>query len=515
MTIGTVSIHDIAGTPLHQLPALVVAGGWIALPKSYCIGGYEWTFRFGARAEWNVESGVLQDDDDIGLWQIRDFNGPPGPGLNRFDGDQPLEWVALQTPDHPQAVQIGEIAEQGRWIRFRLPQSLSQPGVFMQADRVVGWTFGPPLTGGYLWTGENSRNLTAEFRIDDFYRLTFANSREEEFSLALGRGEVGDLERLKALANGFHLEPKLASSETPEHLRKTSIIARMQSLIRVLEQKGYWQQIADNFDSRILSAAADVPLTEAVTRATLAAYGFEAAIQLIEAVNDEPAGEAGRDRSHLAQVHIRLYRQWLQSLVASEDYDRAWQVFHATGPSVLQDPEIQLFGVKLALAGGDWLEAQRLLALHQYPSSLQETVTNLENQIAELKSLEGRIVVRFTPGAQSVPVTAVLNGTASQPFIIDTGATVTTIPSSSFESLGIKLTTKNRQRSIYTPGGTVRAREVTIATIELGGWVEKNVTALVVDLPAQPGLGLLGMNYLNRFRMNLNHQKGLLALDPR
>jgi clan AA aspartic protease (TIGR02281 family) len=515
LIIGTVSIQDIAGSTLLQRPALVVAGGWIALPKIFCIGGFKWDFKYGARSEWDVEEGVLQDEEPIGLWQIRDFNGPAGPGLYRFDGNQPLEWVALQTPDRPQVVEIGEIAEQGRWVRFPLPKNFSQPGVFMQADRVVGWTFGPPLTDGYLWKGEDSRNLIAEFRIDDFYRLTFGNSREEEFSLALGRAEYGDLERLRALANGFHVDAKLAAADTPEHLRKESIIKHMQSLIQALAKEEDPQQIADSFDSRILSAAADDSLTEAVIQATLAAYGFEAAIQLVEAVDDELQGAPGIDRSALAKAHINLYRQWLQSLMEDEDYDRAFQVFQAADPSVLQDPQIHLIGVKLALAGSDWLEAQRLLASREYPASLRETVINLENQIAELKSQEGRIVVRFTPGSRSVPVTALLNGTANQQFIIDTGATLTTIPTSAVESMGIELSIRNRQRSISTASGRIQAREVIIASLDVNGWVEHNVTALVVDIPAQPGVGLLGLNYLKRFRMNLNHKRGLLALDPR
>jgi predicted aspartyl protease len=49
----------------------------------------------------------------------------------------------------------------------------------------------------------------------------------------------------------------------------------------------------------------------------------------------------------------------------------------------------------------------------------------------------------------------------------------------------------------------------------LEGYETRNVKALVLDLPNQPGVGLLGLNYLRRFRMDLSTDEGLLALTPR
>jgi hypothetical protein len=36
-----------------------------------------------------------------------------------------------------------------------------------------------------------------------------------------------------------------------------------------------------------------------------------------------------------------------------------------------------------------------------------------------------------------------------------------------------------------------------------------------MDLPNQPDLGLLGLNYLRRFRMDLNTEDGMLLLAPK
>jgi predicted aspartyl protease len=57
--------------------------------------------------------------------------------------------------------------------------------------------------------------------------------------------------------------------------------------------------------------------------------------------------------------------------------------------------------------------------------------------------------------------------------------------------------------------------EVVLDSITLEGYETYNVRALVMDIPNQPGLGLLGLNYLRQFRMDLNTDDGLLMLAPR
>ena len=68
---------------------------------------------------------------------------------------------------------------------------------------------------------------------------------------------------------------------------------------------------------------------------------------------------------------------------------------------------------------------------------------------------------------------------------------------------------------ISTVGGPVKAGEVIIDAIEIDGWVEYDVRAFVVDIPGRPKLGLLGLNYLGRFQMDLKPEEGTLMLSPR
>jgi clan AA aspartic protease (TIGR02281 family) len=139
----------------------------------------------------------------------------------------------------------------------------------------------------------------------------------------------------------------------------------------------------------------------------------------------------------------------------------------------------------------------------------------LRSQIAALKGEEGKIVIRFAPGSEQIPVTAVLSSDVHQSFVVDTGASMVTIPRSTAQKLGLTINPGAARRRVHTAGGTIEAEAVVLPSIELGGWQLDNVEALVLDLPNQPDMGLLGLNYLRRFHMDLNSERGVLTLAPR
>ena len=169
----------------------------------------------------------------------------------------------------------------------------------------------------------------------------------------------------------------------------------------------------------------------------------------------------------------------------------------------------------LALADDDWATAERLLAARDYPPALRDLVRSLQSQISELKGQQGKIVIRFPPGTRQIPVTASLNQETLQAFIVDTGATMVTIPFSTARNLGIIISVRNPRRKIYTASGELYAPEVVLDSISLEGYEVNNVKALVMDLPNQPDVGLLGLNFLRRFRMDLNTDEGMLLLAPK
>jgi clan AA aspartic protease (TIGR02281 family) len=401
-------------------------------------------------------------------------------------------------------------------MQCSLPGSVNEPGIFIQNKRVVGWTFGSLLDGGFLWTGPEGKNLDYKIRVEDFYNTTFADGREEQFSRALAMGkDVSALDRLKAFVEGFRLDPKLGDQETPPHLRRDSILRHIRLLVVQLIEKGFSENVADVLDNDVILEISDPYLLMDVIMATAQSYGYESALELAEDVGEYIKQKLGREIPQLDRLHSQLFKNWIRELIKNRDLQNGLQAFEKGSETFPDDPEIHLLGVELALAGEDWAEAEKLLYMRDYPKSLTDRAKILGTRISELKSRVGKIVIRFAPGSGRITVRAVVNRTFQQSFLVDTGATMVTVPSSTIEALRIDIDYSTPRRKISTIGGIVVAPEVVLSSIEIEGWVTHDVKALVFDIPNQSGLGLLGLNYLNRFSMELNSEEGVLLLKPR
>lgn len=514
--IGVLRIKDITGNLITEITVPVVGGGWVAVPTRSSLGGSNWVLQMSSGNQLEIEGGITNDLDQISLWRIREDLSIESPDLYPWSADKPLTWLALRSQDPPEPIEIGDIGRQGNFYKGSFPDSINDPGVFIQADRVVGWTFGDFVEGAFLWAGDEGSNLKAEIRVDDYYRLTFANSREEEFALALTMADdYSVLDRLEAFTQAFRFNPKLSINETPAHLQLDAIVSQLRSLIARAVQDGFAVQVANYFDAEVLAQADDVSLLSDVVLLIAESYGFEEAVNLTENVIVNWQPKKSEDKAQLTKLHSDLYQNWLNALLEGGDIQNAWQVYERGGRQLPDDLNIHLFGVKLALAENDWAMAERLLSAKNYPPALKAQVGSLQSQISELKGLEGKIIIRFLPGARQIPVTASLNQGTPQDFIIDTGASMVTIPSSTAADLGIIITVRNPRRTVHTAGGVIYAPEVVLESITLEGFETSNVRALVMDIPNQPDLGLLGLNYLSRFKMDLSTDEGRLALTPK
>ena len=514
--IGTVVIKDIAGNIIKEVPAAVVGGGWVALPKQVCLGGAEWTLKVGPDLEVSIVGGIYSDYDRIGLWRIMEDFRIEGPELFPWSPDRQLTWLPLTALNSPESVELENPTEQGHFIEGTLSGDYNENGILIQQDRAVGWTFGNNIEGAFLWNGDEGRYLRPEIRVDDFYRITFANSREEELVRAFAMGtDYTDLERLEALAYAFRFAPKLANKITPDHLQKASAVEKMKKLAGSALKAGNSREVADIFDAQILIEAADVELLMTVAQATAQSYGFEGAIELTENVADGLPAVSERDSALLTKIFSELYLNWITNLFNQGNLQAAWRAYRLAVRRLPDDLNVHLMGVQLALAENNWAEAEELLAMKEYPASLKDKVQNLQNQISELKAQEGKIVIEFTPGSRQIPVTAVINRSTYQNFIVDTGASMVTIPSATALELGLSIGSRNPMRKIFTASGVKYAPEVNLTALTIEGWEVNDVKALVLDIPNQPDLGLLGLNYLHRFRMDINTEAGILLLEPR
>lgn len=513
--VGTVTIKDIAGNPVARIQAAIVGRGWLALPAASCLGGYSWQFDSEDGTVQEIVGGVIGETDAVGIWQLQPNADVSGPRLAPWDESKPLQWASLASDRKVSDVMSIDRLDQRYVTRVGLADIPIEPGMFIQEDRVVGWTFADSEATGYLWRGLEGEDLVYELGVGDYYRSTFENSREEQMILALAQTDAPAADQLRLLAGAFLSNPAATGAKAFDHLQPAAIVTRMAILIDRMRQNGRTAEAADAFDDRILVAIGDVDFAIEVAGITHEAHGAGAAVDLIENVQADPAAFGGIPMPELDDARRRLYRQWLDESIRSGDLAAAQTAYERARAAFEGNLRIHLMGVELALALSDWPTAERLLYAQAYPADLNRQVKLLEDQIAVFKSEAGKIVIRFAPGSEQIPVAAVLSSGVEQSFVVDTGASMVTIPQSTARKLGLVGKAGTVRRQVHTAGGTLEAEAVVLPSIEVDGRRLYNVEALVLDLPNQPEVGLLGLNYLRRFRMDLNSERGVLTLAPR
>lgn len=159
--------------------------------------------------------------------------------------------------------------------------------------------------------------------------------------------------------------------------------------------------------------------------------------------------------------------------------------------------------------------AGQLLQRRNYPQTMMERFRALEARIEDGKGEEGKIIIRFNPVTKRIFAEATLNRRIRQKFLIDTGASKVSIPSSAIDALGIEINEETPMVAVSTVGGVGWTYEVVLDSIELMGFRVYNVNVVIIDIPSAPELGLLGQNFLENFQMEIDNKKGILKLKPR
>jgi len=121
--------------------------------------------------------------------------------------------------------------------------------------------------------------------------------------------------------------------------------------------------------------------------------------------------------------------------------------------------------------------------------------------------------VAFERRGASVLVPGTINGQAVGYFILDTGATFMSVSRLTAGSLGIS--GGGSRVSLVTAGGAIQAPLALLDEVDVGGAVARHVPVVIHDLPSVPGnvIGLLGLSFLERFRVSLDLTAGVLVLE--
>lgn len=512
---GEVTVSHHTGLKLADIPAVVVSGWWIALPVNACYGGDQWSFRSDADPSLRVVSGSWRDGEPLALWRLEEGASMPGPELRAWRPEEPVSWRSLISNEKPRKARVRAMEHSTRlaMVSHEVPE---EPGLYLQNGHVVGWTFGGPYENGVLWIGPAGDEVEENIRVDHFYNLTFANGREEQFINALAMAEDAPaLERLKAFCKGFRLLPELSLEQTPPLLRKEKISALMEGIAGNLCEKGFSREVSDLLTPEVLFEAGDAELAVRSILSTARYYGTASAVDRVEELLEGRALWSGPTVLRIRAVARGLLVDWIRERMDQADTLGAWRAHKRAERLFPEDPEIRLLAVEMALKEKDWRSAQDLLRIREVPPELGERAVRLARVADRLRAEEGKVVIRFKPGQRNIPVKATLNGSLDHDFLIDTGASLVTIPSRTAEKLGLRLDQNTPEHWVSTAGGAVLAKEVTLDVIELEGRGVKDITAFVLDIPGRPEIGLLGLNYLKHFYVEIDNEQGVLMLKPR
>lgn len=98
-------------------------------------------------------------------------------------------------------------------------------------------------------------------------------------------------------------------------------------------------------------------------------------------------------------------------------------------------------------------------------------------------------------------------------FLVDTGSAYTGLSSATVAHLRLALRAGGGRRIAPAHGGTVRVPTVTLDQLSVGGHRVQGLVVIALDLPDELQIdGLLGMDYLGRFRVTLESDTATLVL---
>jgi clan AA aspartic protease (TIGR02281 family) len=158
--------------------------------------------------------------------------------------------------------------------------------------------------------------------------------------------------------------------------------------------------------------------------------------------------------------------------------------------------------------------------LHNVPTTQRDSAGRIQAVDRYLyqppPALPAKASVPFEKHGQVVIVEATLNNKTSAKFIVDTGASYTMISSATAKELAVGSEANPRTVPFQTANGMIQAPLVSLDSISVAGMEIKNLTAAVHDvIPDGKIAGLLGLNFLSNFRMDIDTQKGVLNLEKK
>ena len=125
-------------------------------------------------------------------------------------------------------------------------------------------------------------------------------------------------------------------------------------------------------------------------------------------------------------------------------------------------------------------------------------------------------VLEFESRSGQMVVPASVNGQAPLSFVLDTGASYSTLNQAALTALGIEIPADAPVRTIQTAGGESEGRLVLVDSVDVGGQRREGVAFWVCE-PCALGeaVGLMGLNVWQGYLLTIDPLEQTVALQPR
>ena len=124
-----------------------------------------------------------------------------------------------------------------------------------------------------------------------------------------------------------------------------------------------------------------------------------------------------------------------------------------------------------------------------------------------------KVVIPLRRSGSILTVSAKINGFLPALFVVDTGATYTTISRETAAKLKINIASSLPTLSLQTANGTTEAPLIKLKAVNIGSVVLNDVMAVILDI-GSGFTGLLGLSFLNEFNYSVNPVDNKLILKP-
>lgn len=134
----------------------------------------------------------------------------------------------------------------------------------------------------------------------------------------------------------------------------------------------------------------------------------------------------------------------------------------------------------------------------------------------EVKAPPRKASIPIEKHGQVVIIQAMLNNKRSAKFVVDTGASYTLISNALARDLAIDVGANPKTLPFQTANGVIQAPVLNMDSIAVGGMEIRNLPTAIHDAMPDPQVaGLLGLNFLSNFKMDIDTQKGVLHLEQK